>query len=331
MTLPFAVRLRAHSAGLEPLAARVHAGSREPEDLLALADGPLPLLGAIVSTVQPKEAAVIGLLPVKLNQADVAEQLEKALAHCAAQEAEVIALSAEAPCTAGALDLACELTKRLIARLPGTTARIDEASLHALAAGAGVAPEGAASRLGQAGVTLVTAQRIPGVTALRVVGESPDFKSVASATVGPLTVRETWEVPSNLDERFIRALLDKANGPLALTPSNNTTGIVLLRAVALARLAGHGPIAVGTTDELKGPDACLSFGADQLEAELDPPGALGSRTRTYGEAAVRGAQFTLIAPKRRATPGKKAAHILDEQVDASLLPGGEPETTSEVR
>lgn len=327
MTLPFAVRLRAHSAGLEPLAARVHAGSREPEDLLALADGPLPLLGAIVSTVQPKEAAVIGLLPVKLNQADVAEQLEKALAHRAAQEAETIALSAEAPCTAGALDLACELTKRLIAKLPGTTARIDEASLHALAAGAGVAPEGAASRLAQAGVTLVTAPRIPG--ALRVL--DANTPSTTGAAIGPLTLRETWEVPAHIDERFVKALLDKPNGPLALTPSNNTTGIVLLRAVALARLAGHGPIAVGTTDELKGPDACLSFGADQLEAELDPPGALGSRTRTYGEAAVRGAQLTLIAPKRRATPGKKAAHILDEQVDASLLPGGEPETTSEVR
>ena len=62
MTLPFAVRFRAHTAGMEELAHRVLAGGRSTEDLAALADGPLPVLGALVSAVAPKEAAVVGLL-----------------------------------------------------------------------------------------------------------------------------------------------------------------------------------------------------------------------------------------------------------------------------
>ncbi|WP_373046394.1 hypothetical protein [Vulgatibacter sp.] len=312
MTLPFAVRLRAHSAGMEELAHRVLAGGRDAADLLALAHGPLPVLGTLVAAVAPKEAAVVGLLPVRLG-ADVAETVEKALAHRAAAEAEVIDLAATAPCTTGALDQACEVVRRLLAQLPGATARIDEASLHALAAGAGIGPDGAAARLAQAGFSLVTAARIPGALQL------------ASEGTGSLPVRESWEVPSQIDERFVQALLAGPRRPLFLKASRDTTGIVLLRAVALARLAGHGPIAVGGEDELKGPDACLSYGADTLEAALDPAGAMGSRTRSYGEAAVRGAQLALLPPKRRMAPGKKAAHILDEKVDASLLPGGDAE------
>lgn len=315
--LPFAVRFRAHSAGLEELAHRVLAGGRDPNDMLQLADAPLPVLGALVAHVAPKEAAVVGLLPVLLG-ADVAETVTKALQHRASAEAEVIELTAKAPCATGALDQACETINRLRAKLPGAEARIDEASLHALAAGAGISPEGAASRLAQSGVTLVTAPRVPGAAHLHVVGAN----SQLGENVGPLAVRESWEVPPQIDARFVEALLVGPRRTLFLRASNNTTGIVLLRAVALARLAGHGPIAVGGDAELKGPDGSLSFGADTLEAELDPPGALGSRTRTYGEAAVRGSQLALVPPRRQAMPGKKAAHILDEQVDPSLLPGG---------
>lgn len=317
MTLPFAVRLRAHSAGLEALAQRVLAGSRDAADLLALADGPLPVLGALVAQNAPKEAAIVGLLPVKLGP-DVAETVTKALAHRAATEAEVIELTAAAPCITGALDQACEALKRLLAEIPGATARIDEASLHALAAGAGITPDGAASRLAQAGVTLVTAPRIPGARLQLLDANKPQL----GETVGPLPVRESWEVPSQIDARFVEALLEGPRRALFLRASNNTTGIVLLRAVALARLAGHGPIATGGEAELKGPDAALMYGADTLEAELDPPGSLGSRTRSYGEAAIRGAQLGLVPPRRRIAPVKKAAHILDEQVDPSLLPGG---------
>lgn len=318
MTLPFAVRLRAHSAGLEALAQRVLAGSRDAADLLALADGPLPVLGALVAQNAPKEAAIVGLLPVKLG-ADVSETVAKALAHRAATEAEVIELTAAAPCITGALDQACETLKRLLAEIPGASARIDEASLHALAAGAGISPEGAASRLAQSGVTLVTAPRIPGAT-LQLLDQNKPQQ--LGETVGPLPVRECWEVPSQVDARFVDALLKGPRRALFLRASNNTTGVVLLRAVALARLAGHGPIAVGGEAELKGPDAALMYGADTLEAELDPPGSLGSRTRSYGEAAIRGAQLGLVPPRRRIAPAKKAAHILDEQIDPSLLPGG---------
>jgi len=322
VTMPFAVRLRAHAAGMEALAERVIAGSRAPEDLLALADAPLPLLGAIVAGVAPKEAAVVGLLPVQLG-ADVNETVRKALAHRAAPEAEAIELSARAPCITGALDQACEVVRRLLAEMPGATARVDEASLHALAAGAGVSPEGAASRLHQAGVALITAPRIPGASHLRILGK--EEQPVAAGPIGPIPLRESWEVPSRIDERFVAALLAGDRRPLFLRASRDTTGIVLLRAVALARLAGHGPIAVGGDAELKGPDACLSFGADTLEAELDPAGSFGSRNRAYGEAAIRGAQLRLVPPRRRMTPEKKGAHILDEKVDPSLLPGGEAE------
>lgn len=297
MTLSFAVRMRAHAAGLEDVAGRVVAGGRAPEDLLALAEGPLPLLGTMAAAVSPGQAAVVGLLPVHVG-GDVGAAVAKALAHRASAEAEVLCLKAEAPCTAGALDLACETARRLLDQLPGTTARIDLASLHALAAGAGVEPSGAAGRLQKAGV---------------------------------VQARPTLEVPSAIDEAFVRYLLEREKGPLSLQAGPDTTGIVLLRAVALARLTGHGPLAIATTGELKGPDACLSFGADLLEAELDPPGTLGSRTRSYGEAAVRGAQLQLVSPSRRAAEGRKIAHILDEKVDPSLLPGGSPEALPEVR
>lgn len=325
MTMPFAVRLRAHTAGMEELVARVLAGSREPADLLALAHGPLPLLGTVVARVAPNRAAVVGLLPVRLGH-DVGETVQAALAHRAAAEAEAIELSAQAPCTAGALDQACEVVRRLLAKLPGATARVDEASLHALAAGANLTPEGAAARLAQAGVSLVTAHRIPGATKLRVVEGGSAVPEGGATRIGPLPIRETWEVPPEIDARFVEAVLSGPRRALLLRASPDTTGIVLLRAVALCRLAGHGPIAAGGDAELKGPDACLSFGADTLEAELEPAGSLGSRTRAYGEAAIRGAQMELIAPRRSmAPPARKAAHILDEVVDPALLPGGDIE------
>lgn len=297
MTLSFAVRMRAHAAGLEDVATRVLGGVREAADLLALCEGPLPLLGTMAAAVSPGRAAVVGLLPVSVG-GDVATAVEKALAHRAAAEAEVFCLKAESPCTAGALDLACETARRLLSKLPGTSARIDRDSLLALATGAGVEPSGAAGRLAQAGVTVSR----PGL-----------------------------EVPPAIDEAFVSSLLEREKGPLSLKAGPQTTGIVLLRAVAVARLAGHGPLAIGTTDELKGPDACLSFGADILEAELDPPGTMNSRTRSYGEAAIRGAQLQLVPPSRRGAATRKIAHILDENVDPSLLPGGLPEALPEVR
>lgn len=385
MTMSFAVRLRAHGAGMEELAQRVLAGGRDPADLLALAEAPLPVLGALVAAVAPREAAVVGLLPVRLG-ADVEETVARALAHRAAPEAEVLELSARAPCVTGALDLACEALRRLLAQIPGATARVDEASLHALAAGAGLTPEGAAGRLAQAGVTLVTAKRVPGAAHLRVLPDDDSAETRTSPSggraageptaggaiesgadvsaetraspsggraaggptaegadasgadvsaetpaaplgehaqrIGALPIRESWEVPPAIDARFVAALLAGPRRPLFLRASRETTGIVLLRAVALARLAGHGPIAVGGEAELKGPDACLSFGADTLEAELEPAGSLGSRNRAYGEAAIRGAQLALVPPRRRMAPGRRAAHILDEDVDPALLPGG---------
>src|SRR5690606_34547921 len=83
---------------------------------------------------------------------------------------------------------------------------------------------------------------------------------------------------------------------LALEAGPNTTGILLLRATALTRIAGFSSISVGGGDELKGPDGCLAFGADRLEAQLDPPGTMGSRTRAYGEAAILGAQLAVKTP-----------------------------------
>ncbi|AKU89831.1 hypothetical protein [Vulgatibacter incomptus] len=300
--VPFAVRLRAHAAGLEAEASRVLGGGRSAEDLLALAGGPLPLIAAAASAVAPREASVVGLLPVELvGDADAVAR--RALAHRAAAEAEVLELSAGEGCT---VDTACQAVKALLANLRGATARIDEASLRALASASGITEGEAASRLAEAGVAELVAVS---------PGDAP--------TVNGLAVRLLVVVPARIDLDFVAALLGRRPGPLAMVAGADTTGVMLLRAVAIARLAGHGPIAVGGKDELKGPDACLAFGADRLEAELDPPGSMGSRTRSYGEAAVRGAQLVLAAPRRRAAAGKKIAHILDEQVDPSLLPGGD--------
>ena len=295
MSLPFAVRLRAHAAGLEEVVTRIDAGGRDAADLLALAAGPLPLLAAMAAEVAPKDARVVGLLPYGLGTPP-----EKALAHRAAAEAEVIALRA----TEGSLDDACAALQTLRAALRGAVGRVDTASLAHLAKGAGISAEEAAARLAEAGVTEL--EILPGDA--KVAGLAPTFVVVA---------------PAAIDRAFVDGLLSCPPSSLSLRLDAGATGVVLLRAVALARLAGHGPIAVGGADELKGPDACLAFGADRLEALLDPPGSMGSRTRAYGEAAVRGSQLQLIPPRRRAAAGKAVAHILDEHVDPESLPGGD--------
>ncbi|HEY0840896.1 MAG TPA: hypothetical protein VGD74_11970 [Vulgatibacter sp.] len=347
MSLPFAVRLRAHAAGLEEVVARVAAGGRDAADLAALAAGPLPLLAATASLVSPGDARVVGLLPVA-----PCDPVEKVLARRDAAEAEVVVLSATANAAgfssaegagraadsgneagsghaagdgneagsghaAGSgnalrsenaaplsLNEACTLVERLLAELRGATARIDTASLAALAAAAGATVEDAAARLSAAGVTQL--EVLPG-----------------GVYVGPLEPTFSVVAASTPDLSFVEALLARPPSSLVIRLGEDATGVGLLRAVALARLAGHGPIAVGGTDELKGPDACLAFGADRLEARLDPPGAMGSRTRAYGEAAVRGAQLALRPPARRAKAGKAVAHILDEHVDPEALPGGD--------
>lgn len=327
--LPFVVRLRAHSAGLEPLVEAIAAGSRDPADLLALARGPLPLLSALVAEVQPRQAAVIGVLPVQLL-ADVSETCEKALAHRAAAEAEVVDLRVQAPAPMGALDQACEVMTRLLAKLPGAQGRIAWECLVALAEGAGLPPEGAAKRLAAAGVVEV---RKPVASPTEAGDAAGATKATAHSSegaapaleVGPLPIHEVWEVPPELSEALVAALLAGPKRPLALAPSPETTGVQVLRVAALARLVGHHPVTAIGGDELKGADAALCFGADRLEAELDPAGAMGSRTRAYGEAAIRGAQLEPARPRRRATSTKKVAHILDEDVDPTLLPGGEPD------
>lgn len=296
-------RLRAHSAGQEKLFAR-RAGEIGAEELLALAQAPLALLAGAALERTPEEAAVVGVLPVRLG-ADVSESFDKALAHRAAAEAEILNLSCEVPATMGAIDQACELLSRLLAALPGASARIEEESFRALAEGAGLALEGAASRLASSGV-----------------GEIRRLGSGGPLRIGELPVREVWEVPFEIDAAFVKALCQGERRSLSLAPGKRATGIQLLRATALARLAGHGPITVVGKDELKGPDAALCLGADRLEAELDPAGSMGSRTRAYGEAAIRGAQRKPARPRRRAAE-KKVAHILDEDVDPALLPGGE--------
>src|SRR5690606_15236058 len=104
-------------------------------------------------------------------------------------------LSAQGPCPTGALDQACEVLRRLLAALPGATARVDEASLHALAAGAGLPPAGAAARLHHAGAALVTAPRVPGAARLRILPDVPaptqDLEDTGAC--GPLRIRESWE------------------------------------------------------------------------------------------------------------------------------------------
>lgn len=305
MILSFAIRQRAHAAGLQSWVERFAAGSREPEDLRVLAEAPLPLVAALAAAVTPEEASIRGLLPVPLL-ADVGETEAAALAHPAAAEAECVELSVRAPCALGALDQACEVASRLLAKLRGASARIDLASLEALAHGAGLPLAGAAGRLAAAGVTEILAPA-------DAVGE--DF------AVGPLPLLQRWQAPATIDDAFFEALLAGPRRPVIFEEPNDATGILLLRAVATARLLGHGPITVRARGELKGPDACLAFGADSLEVSLDPPGTMGSRTRAYGESAIRGAQRRLAPPARRAE-GRKVAHILDERVDPSLLPGG---------
>lgn len=301
--MSFVARLRAHSAGQEKLFAR-RAGEIGAEELLALAQAPLALLAGAALERTPEEAAVVGVLPVRLG-ADVSESFDKALAHRAAAEAEILNLSCEVPATMGAIDQACELLSRLLAALPGASARIEEESFRALAEGAGLALEGAASRLASSGV-----------------GEIRRLGSGGPLRIGELPVREVWEVPFEIDAAFVKALCQGERRSLSLAPGKRATGIQLLRATALARLAGHGPITVVGKDELKGPDAALCLGADRLEAELDPAGSMGSRTRAYGEAAIRGAQREPEKARRRSAE-KKVAHILDEDVDPALLPGGE--------
>jgi len=301
VSLSFAVRLRAHAAGLEEVVERIAAGGREPADLAALAAGPLPLLAAMASAAAPKEAQVVGLLPL-----DVGKPASDALAHRAAAEAEVVVLRAGAPNGSGprALDDACAAAEAVLRELRGATARIDSGSLSRLAAAAGVSAEAVAKRLGEAGVTQL--EVLPGEAA--AAGLAPTFAVVA---------------PAAIDAAFVASLLGMPRSALVVRAAEGATGVALLRAVALARLAGHGPIAAGGTDELKGPDACLAFGADRMEAFLDPPGSMGSRTRAYGEAAVRGAQLLLRPPARRAAAGEAVAHILDEHVDPAALPGGD--------
>ncbi len=303
VTLPFSVRLRAHAAGLEEVVSRIAGGGRDEADLLALAGGPLPLLAAMASKVAPKDAAIVGTLPVEL-QADAASSVERALIHRAAAEAEVVEIQA-GPGSDATVAIAAEAVQALLSRLRGATASIDEGSLAALAAASDLPLEEAASRLRDAGVSRLTA-----------------FHPASS--VGGLAVRQTMVVPAAIDLAFVQSLRAGAAGPLHVVGAEGATGVQLLRGVALARLAGYGPITVGGGDELKGPDACLAFGADRIEAQLDPPGTMGSRTRAYGESAVHGAQLGLIPPARRAAPGGRVAHILDDVVDPSLLPGGDP-------
>lgn len=310
MTLPFAVRLRAHSAGLEAVVQRLIAaapGERLADDLLALVKGPLPLLGALASSAMHKEASVVGLLPVEIL-ADPKATAEKALAHRAAAEAEVLELTA-ASAASDVLDVATEALRTLLAKLRGATARIDETSLNTLASAAGVSVETAAARLADAGVIAVT----------RLCAKPGN----GAMELGPLPVRESLVVPSAIDDAWISKLLSAGPRPVALVAGPDTTGIELLRASAISRIAGFGPISVGGADELKGPDGCLAFGADRLEAQLDPPGSMGSRTRAYGEAAIHGAQLAVEPPSRRAPATKRLAHILDDDVDPSLLPGGD--------
>lgn len=301
--LSFVARLRAHSAGQQRLFDKLAVEPPGPADALALAEAPLALLAAAALDCTPADAAVVGVLPVRLLP-DVAETVQRARAHRAFAEAEVVDLACDAPATVGALDLACETLTRLLSEMPGAVARIDEPSLLALAAGAGLPPEGAAARLAAHGVV-----------------EVRRWTAGGAARVGELPVHEVWEVPAALDAAFVEALFAGERRPIVLVPTAESTGIQLLRATAVARLAGLGPITVIARGELKGPDATLCFGADRIEAELDPPGTMGSRTRAYGEAAIRGAQRTPIRPRRRAAD-KKVAHILDENVDPSLLPGG---------
>lgn len=301
--LPFVVRLRAHSAGLEGQVERIFAGGRSAEDLLALAHAPLPLLAALLSEMAPAKASIVGILPVHLLS-DVSETCGKALAHRASAEAEILEIHVSSPAPMGAIDQACEVIARLRAALPGAVARMDLEGLRTLAEGAGLTLEGAASRLAAAGLE-----------ELRCAD--------AQGAPGNLPAQERREAPAVIDEAFVQGLLEGERRSLSLVPTRDATGIQLLRAAALARLAGHHPIAVVGKDELKGPDVSLCFGADRIEAELDPAGSLGSRTRAYGEAAIRGAQLELSPPRRRAVSKKVVAHILDEEVDPALLPGGD--------
>lgn len=303
-SISFVSRLRAHSSGKQALFEKLAVEPIGPADALALAEAPLSLLAAEALEKSAPEAAVVGILPVRLL-ADVAETCEKARAHRAFAEAEILDLVCDAPATVGVIDQASEVLARLLAEMPGAVARIDEASLRALADGAGLPLEGAAARLAGRGVVEV-----------RRFGRGGPLR------IGELRVHEVWAVPATIDAAFVQALFEGERRPLSLAPTVEATGIQLLRATALARLAGHEPITVVGKDELKGPDAALCFGADRLEAELDPPGTMGSRTRAYGEAAIRGAQRTPARARRRSAD-KKVAHILDENVDPALLPGGE--------
>lgn len=301
--LSFVARLRAHSAGKQGLMQKLAAEPAGPADALALAEAPLSLLAAAALDRTPPEAAVVGILPVRL-EADVGATLEKARAHRAFGEAEILELSCEVPATVGAIDQACETLSRLLGEMPGAVARIDEACLRALAEGAGLPLEGAAARLAAHGVVEIRRRGTGG-----------------ASRVGELPVHEVWEVPATIDAAFVNALFAGERRPLSLEPTAEATGVQLLRATALARLAGLHPITVVAQGELKGPDAALCFGADRIEAELDPPGTMGSRTRAYGEGAIRGAQRTPARARRRSAD-KKVAHILDENVDPALLPGG---------
>lgn len=311
MRYSFVTRLRAHSAGLQDLLDRLAVKEPGPEDLLALARAPLPLLATAVRERMPERAAVVGVVPVRLGP-DVAETCEKAMAHRAWAEAEILDLSCTVPATVGALDQLCEVLDRLLRAASGAVARIEEESLLALAEGAGLPAEGAARRLAAHGVVEVRRRGSGGPLAY-----------------GPLPVHELWEAPAEITLEFVRSLLETERRPLSFAQGRSATGIQLLRAAALARLAGHQPITVVGGDELKGPDAALCFGADRMEAELDPAGSMGSRTRAYGEAAIRGAQ-RLPERARRRSAEKEVAHILDENVDPSLLPCGE-ETGLEVQ
>lgn len=304
MRYSFVTRLRAHSAGLEGLLERLAEGNPGPEELHTLAQGPLSLLAAAVSERMPARAAVVGVLPVRLLP-DVAETCEKARAHRAWAEAEILEFSCPVPATVGAIDQLCEVLGRLLREAPGATARIDEPSLVALAEGAGLPVEGAAARLASHGVTEVR----------RIGAGGPH-------AYGPLPVHEVWEAPAEITMDFLRSLFEGKRRPLSFVQGESATGIQLLRAAALVRLVGHHPITVVGGDELKGPDAALCFGADRMEAQLDPAGTMGSRTRAYGEAAIRGAQREPEKARRRSAE-KKVAHILDEDVDPALLPGGE--------
>lgn len=307
MTLSFAVRLRAHSAGLEAPIERLlrtkEPSDRSTEDLLALAGGPLPLLAAVVSQLRSKEAAVVGLLPAMIA-GDAGAAVEEATRHRAFAEAELIDLSLGDGAT---MTSVLDAIRSLLEKLPGAQVRLEVASLLGLAEGVGLDPADAAAQLAEAGV--------------RELERGALAYGAGERQLGPLPIRERVVVPEAIDASWIDSI--RGATALKLVPGENTTGVVLLRAAALAHLVGATSIAVGGEDELKGPDGCLAFGADRLEAQLDPPGAMGSRTRAYGEAAIRGAQLTLLPPSRRAAATKRVAHILDEDVDAALLPGGD--------